>query len=132
MKALHKLKLIFPFILMTIIGITVGSLISLYWSNAPQKNIKPGDYSHYFPDEQTELIMLGTTWCPICAKARAFLQAEDVNYLEYDVDESVAGKTLVEELGETGIVPIILLRDRLLRGFNPEDLKKWLNPPQSP
>lgn len=107
-------------------GLVLGSLISSQWLNAAPDNVQLGNYQEYFPNEQTELILLGTSWCPVCAKAREFLEEQNIAYLEYDVDQSEEGKALAKALAQIDVVPVIILRDRLLRGFNPRDLTELL------
>lgn len=126
MKAFFDLKLIIPTVMVIVIGVALGSFISSRWLFVPD-NIKRGDFRNYFADEQTEVIMLGTLWCPICAKTRKFLTEKNIKYLEYDIEASEEGKALAITLGQTDIVPIIILRDRIIRGFNPDDLQKLLH-----
>lgn len=126
MKALYDSKFIILALLVVISGIALGSAIPR-WLSTPPDNIRLGNFEEHFPNERIDVILLGTAWCPICAKTREFFADENIDYLEYDVDESEEGKALAIELGQTDIVPVILLRDRLLRGFNPDDLRKLLN-----
>lgn len=126
MKVFFAFKLMILTLLVIGGGLVLGSLISSQWLNAAPDNVQLGNYQEYFPNEQTELILLGTSWCPVCAKAREFLAEQNIAYLEYDVDQSEEGKALAKALAQIDVVPVIILRDRLLRGFNPRDLTELL------
>lgn len=59
-----------------------------------------------------------TTYCPYCYAAKALLDSKGVKYKEIDVTKDPAIKRQVmEEIGWR-TVPIILINDRLVGGFD--------------
>ena len=73
------------------------------------------------PPAEDTVIMLATSWCPYCAKARKFLQARGVDYCEYDIEQSPVGDALHERSGKRG-VPVILIDGRVIGGYDPDEL----------
>ena len=73
------------------------------------------------PPAADTVIMLATSWCPYCAKARKFLQARGVDYCEYDIEQSPTGDALHERSGKRG-VPVILIDGRVIGGYDPDEL----------
>lgn len=59
-----------------------------------------------------------TTYCPYCYAAKALLDSKGVKYKEIDVTKDPAMKRhVMEEIGWR-TVPIILINDRLVGGFD--------------
>ena len=76
-----------------------------------------GNFSAYYPDARTRVIVYGTETCPYCIKARAYLKARHIAFADVDVNKSEKGKRDFAQLGGKG-VPLILIGDRQLIGFN--------------
>ena len=64
-----------------------------------------------------EVILFGTWWCPYCYQARRYLHSNDVSYCEYDIEKSVIGKQLYDEMNATAI-PAMIIGRYVLQGFN--------------
>src|SRR4051812_14238644 len=62
--------------------------------------------------------MYMTSWCPHCKRARAYFTQRHIAFTELDVEKSEAGRKGYESLGGGG-VPIILVGDKVMRGFSP-------------
>jgi len=73
------------------------------------------------PTSADTVVMLATSWCPYCAKARRYLQKRNVDYCEYDLDQSATGQALQRRSGHTGI-PVIFIDGRVIAGYDPEEL----------
>ena len=73
------------------------------------------------PPAADTVIMLATSWCPYCAKARKFLQERGVDYCEYDIEQSPTGEALHERSGQRGI-PVILIDGRVIGGYDRDEL----------
>ena len=67
--------------------------------------------------KKPDVIMLGAWWCSYCYQAKKYFQRNDIHYCEYDMENTSIGKQLYKENG-SGAVPIILIGERRLRGFN--------------
>lgn len=90
-------------------------------SKLPKLLEKPylqGDYSAYFPDAQTRVVIYGTATCPYCAKARAHMKRQNVAFVDFNVEESAKGGQQFKAL-KGAAVPVILIGDRLITGFKP-------------
>ena len=62
---------------------------------------------------QSKAIMFyGTSWCPDCTRARAFLDKHKVAYVHVDIEESPDGRATVERLNRGNrSVPTIVFPD---------------------
>ena len=59
-----------------------------------------------------------TTYCPYCYAAKSLLDSKGVKYREIDVTKDPAMKRQVMEEMGWRTVPIILINDRLVGGFD--------------
>jgi glutaredoxin-like YruB-family protein len=66
-----------------------------------------------------EVVMYATSWCPYCAKARAYFGRKGIAYTEYDVEKSPTAKAELKRLGGRG-VPLILVGREQMSGFSEE------------
>lgn len=71
------------------------------------------------------VILYATSWCGYCGKTRDFLQANDIDYIEYDIEESAVGREQYEKLRGHGI-PLLLVNGTVVRGYDPERIKDLL------
>ena len=63
------------------------------------------------------VIMYATSWCPYCAKARAYFSRNGIAYTEYDIEKSATANAEFKRLGGRG-VPLILVGRERVEGFN--------------
>ena len=73
------------------------------------------------PASADTVVMLATSWCPYCTKARRYLQKRNVDYCEYDLDQSITGQALHRRSGHSGI-PVIFIDGRVIAGYDPDEL----------
>jgi len=67
-----------------------------------------------------------TPACPFCVQAKRFMQERDLSYTEHNVKEDLEKRhEMVEVSGQMG-VPVIVVGEQVLIGFNPEKLGKAL------
>jgi glutaredoxin-like YruB-family protein len=78
-------------------------------------------------DEQPEVIMYATTWCPYCKQSREFFQRHGIQYVEYDVERDADAYRENRRLGGGG-VPMIVVGDEVVAGFNQQRLTQLLEP----
>lgn len=78
--------------------------------------------SELHADPDKEVILLSTTWCGYCEKARGFLRRNDVAFVEIDVERNARGRDLYQNLGAPG-VPILLVDDKPIFGM---DVRAWI------
>ncbi len=72
-----------------------------------------------------EIIMLGAWWCTYCYQAKQYFQKNHIHYCEYDMENTETGRRLYEAHGG-GAVPLLLIGDYTLRGFDPEAVESAL------
>ena len=74
-----------------------------------------------------KVIVYSAEWCPWCHKAMDFLKEHKVNFEMRDVSKNPAyAKEVVEKSGQTGI-PVIVIGDEAITGFNLPAIKKALD-----
>jgi len=72
------------------------------------------------------VVMYGTDWCGNCKMTRAYLRENNIPFFEYDVDKSPEGQRQFKALQGSG-VPLLLVKNNVLRGFNPEAIQSALH-----
>jgi glutaredoxin len=77
-----------------------------------------GDYSAYLRSANAKVVLYGTSWCPYCAKTRAYLASRNISYREMDIEKSPAAKQQFDQLGG-GTVPKVLIGNRMIVGYVP-------------
>lgn len=71
------------------------------------------------------LTMLSTTWCKVCKRAKAYLNAKGIAFIELDVEKDDEGKRRYKELNGKG-VPIILIGKQRMNGFSEAKMEAML------
>jgi glutaredoxin len=61
-----------------------------------------------------------TSWCPVCGKARAYLQQQGISFNEYDVEKDADAARRRKEIEPSGRVPLAVINGRTILGFSPE------------
>src|SRR6185503_3139537 len=69
--------------------------------------------------------MYATSWCPYCAKARAYFARRNIAYVEVDIEKSKEGRAEYDRLGARGI-PVILVGPQRMNGFSEARLSQLL------
>ena len=64
-----------------------------------------------------DVLMLGAAWCPACKAAIRFLDKNNINYCEYDMETNAIGARLYKEVNGRG-VPILFIGQHLIHGFS--------------
>ena len=75
--------------------------------------------------EKAEVKMYATSWCPYCAKARAYFARRGIAYVEIDIEKSREGRVEYDRLGARGI-PVILVGQQRMNGFSEARLSQLL------
>jgi glutaredoxin len=71
-----------------------------------------------------KIIMYSTSRCGFCKKARDYFHASNIDFEEYDVENSNKGKRDYEKLGGSG-VPIILMGNQRMNGFSVKKFERF-------
>lgn len=64
-----------------------------------------------------EVVMYATSWCPYCAKARAYFAQSGIAYVEHDVEKSAIARAEFKRLGGRA-VPLIVVGREKMDGFS--------------
>jgi glutaredoxin len=77
------------------------------------------------PYRDIQVIMYMTSWCPYCVKARNYLRSLDVHLIEYNVEQDKARREeMLSKSGGSKGVPLIDVEGIIIRGYNPDVLKR--------
>ncbi len=112
----QKLKTFVSYLFILAAGLGAGYVLA----HAPEwlkPNYTEGNYAAYYPNAKTKVVVYGTQSCSYCKKTREFLHAQNVTFLDLDVQHSDKARKDFEQLGGKG-VPLVLIGDRQIRGFN--------------
>lgn len=74
-----------------------------------------------------KVTIYSTPTCPYCKQAKQFFKERNVPYEEKDVaSDAQAQREMIERSYQMG-VPVIILGEEVIVGFNKEALQKWLD-----
>ncbi|MEQ1515267.1 MAG: glutaredoxin family protein [Usitatibacteraceae bacterium] len=76
---------------------------------------------------QPSVVFYSATWCGYCRAAREFFDRNGIAYTEHDMETSAVGIAGYQQLGGGGI-PLIMIGDEKIRGFNSALLQEKLEP----
>ena len=62
----------------------------------------------------TPIVMFSTTWCPVCDRARAFLDANGLSRNERDIDRDERARAELQRLTGKGSIPTFVVDGVLL------------------
>lgn len=75
----------------------------------------------------TKVIIYSTPTCPYCNMAKEFFKENKIKYEEFDVSTNEDKKDeMIEKSGQMG-VPVIIIGDKIIIGFDKKAIKKELN-----
>ena len=76
---------------------------------------------------QPTVVLYGTAWCPYCRQTRNFFAANGIQYTDLDIEKSKEAGQQYKKLRGVA-VPVIVIGDRVFRGFSEETLRNALGP----
>ncbi len=68
--------------------------------------------------------LYSTRWCPVCARARFWLQRRGIPFDDQDVESSSMAAARHRALNPARTVPTIVVEGQVLVGFVAEDLRR--------
>jgi glutaredoxin len=71
-----------------------------------------------------KVVIYTTAWCPACKAAKQYMDSKGIHYQEVDVEQAPGGEAF-QRLGGTA-VPLIVVGDKKMTGFNPAALDAML------
>jgi glutaredoxin len=66
---------------------------------------------------ETAIVMYTTSWCPHCAKARAYLRSRNIPFTDHDIEQSADANAQYKTHGGRG-VPLIFVGQQRMNGFS--------------
>ena len=99
--------------------IAVGLFQFWHKREPAQENIVQASAQHQ------EVILYATSWCGYCKKTRALLAENNIEYTEYDIEESDEGRKQHEQLGGNG-VPVLDIKGTVIHGFDEDAITNTL------
>lgn len=97
-----------------------------FWFGRPLMQHRP-PASEMASAEQPEVRLYATDWCGYCKMTRAFFAANGIRYTEYDIEKSSDALREHRKLGGNG-VPLIVVGDEVIKGWNEGALRQLLQP----
>lgn len=79
--------------------------------------VKSGDFSSHIEKMPYRLTLYGTSTCPHCHSARAFLKQSGIAYNDILIDQSAEAMTSFKKLKQEG-VPVLVSKNKLVAGFD--------------
>ena len=76
---------------------------------------------------QPEVHLYATDWCGYCKMTREFFAANGIRYTEHDIEKSSEALKEHRKLGGNG-VPLIVVGDEVIKGWNEPALRALLSP----
>ncbi len=74
-----------------------------------------------------EVKVYSTPTCPYCKMVKEYLSSKGVTFQNIDVSlDQAAGEEMVKVSGQMG-VPVIVIGEEVITGFNKEEINKALN-----
>lgn len=69
------------------------------------------------PAAAGSVVLYGTRWCGYCKKAKAYFNARNISYVDYDIETDATALAQFKGFGGGG-VPVIFVGDTRINGFN--------------
>lgn len=102
--------------------ILVVAFVFFKWDVIRNELSPPPDFS---AQHDEGVVLYATEWCGYCKKTRDFFKEHHIAYVEYDIEKSAEGRAQYDQLHGSGI-PLIMIRGKVLRGYDPNALKREL------
>jgi len=114
-----KLVLIFAILVLFCAGVFGGRAVGAWLQRASMPPaVSHGDHKALLQRANADLLLFSLSTCPHCRNARAWLERHQLPFTELVIDTSPPAQRLFDELKEPAL-PILITRDRLVRGFEP-------------
>lgn len=66
-----------------------------------------------------------TSWCPYCAKTKAYFEGKGIAYSAYDIEKDPTARMRYMKYGQRG-VPLVVIGDTVIPGYSVADFDKAL------
>lgn len=113
---MKHLKTVLSYLGIIALGLAIGTLAP-HVSGWFKADYTEGNYSAYFPNPATRVVVYGTPTCPYCGQVRNYLNQRGIAFADYDLTTSPQGKQAYSKLKGKG-VPLVLIGERRIDGYN--------------
>jgi glutaredoxin len=103
-----------------------GAIALVQWASTPDP-VAFGDQTALLQRVDAEVVLFSLSTCPYCKQAHAWLTENRIPFKELVVDQSASAQNIFDELKEPGL-PVLVARDRLIRGFSADAYAEALVP----
>ena len=86
----------------------------------PETNNRPAVAS-----PEMAIVMYTTSWCPHCARARAYLRSRNIPFTDLDMEQSADANAQYKKHGGRG-VPLIFVGQQRMNGFSERRMAEML------
>lgn len=76
---------------------------------------------------QPAVVLYATDWCGYCKATRELFESNGISYVEHDIEKSSEALSQHRKLGGNG-VPLIVVGDEVIKGYNEAALRQLLKP----
>ena len=70
--------------------------------------------------------MSTTSWCPYCAKARAFFRNAGILFTDHDIEKDKDAAARLKAMGMGKGVPVVVINGSTIKGFSPAEYEAAL------
>jgi len=99
----------------------------VFWFGRPYWQQRSAQAETTLAASQPEVLLYATDWCGYCKATREFFQANGIRYTEHDIEKSSVALGEHRKLGGNG-VPLIVVGDEVIKGYNEAALRQLLGP----
>lgn len=86
---------------------------------------KPATVDYHAPADQAEIVLYSTSWCGYCRKARAYMNQNNITFVEKDIEKDRRAKAKYDQLGGRGVPFLVRDESDTLRGFNVRSYRQF-------
>ena len=112
-------------LLLLVAGSATAGIYVAQWFSPTKPVYISGDYSTQRSAAGSDIVLIGTAWCPYCKQARDYLKFRGLDFADLDIEQSRQAHEWLESLNAPA-VPVLLIGDRQIRGFRPEAIDQAL------
>ena len=122
-----KIKEVAQYAIILVVGLGIGLGVKEAWNwyNTPAAFIETNTAPHFANVEQ-KVVMYSTSWCKFCKATREYLEANNIDYVERDIEK---GDEHTDKLYATigaKAIPQVVIGNKIISGFNKELISQEL------
>ncbi|WP_119393681.1 glutaredoxin family protein [Salinibius halmophilus] len=70
--------------------------------------------------------LYATSWCGYCARTRAFFEENNIDYVEFDIEQDANALDRFKQMGGQG-VPLTVINNHIVYGYNLPEIERQLD-----